>query len=113
METSSGGLTQSGGTILPFRDPTAEEGEKSPKLRRTGESINIFFPVEPETMKVYRWKMGKETEKTELILENGVLSLAPGEWIYGVEANWPRRFCEGGAWYGRAWYCFRVTGPGK
>jgi len=110
---SSIGLNQSGGTIVPFREPTAEEGEKSPKLRRTGESITVFFPVEPEAMKVYRWESGKENEKTELILENGVLSLAPGEWIYGVEADWPRRVCEGGSWYGHAWYCFRATGPVK
>ena len=113
MEVSSGGMTHSGGTTLPFRKPTAEEGEKSPKLRKTGESITVFFPVEPETMKVYRWETGKENEKTELTLENGEISLAPGEWIYGVEARWPRRVCEGGYWYGQAWYCFRATGPGK
>lgn len=110
MEKSSGGLTQSGWRG-EYREPTTEEGEKSPKLRRTGESITIFFPVEPETMKVYRWETGKENEKTELTLENGVLTLAPGEWIYSVEASWERRTLRNGSWNGTAWYCFRATGP--
>lgn len=110
---SSGGWTQSGGTVHEFREPTAEEGEKSPKLRGAGERVTVFFPVEPETMRVYRWEAGKEKEKTELTLENGALSLVPGKWIYGVEASWPRRVCEGGSWYGQAWYCFRASGPAK
>jgi len=107
------GLTQSGGSYGPLREPTAEEMERAKKLKRTGERITVFFPVEPDAMEVRRWKLGDEENKTELALENGELSLAPGEWVYGVEASWLWKSVPGGGWQGKAYYLFRATGPVK